>query len=246
MSTRLYLRNLAPSNSPTAGEKSAALPVGTLFASSNEKALKTVKGASQTSLVHSWNAVKIVHHEIYLARFTSDPLVAQTISANNWTLAIAVAENVPGTDSRILASLYVWRPSTASVVGYVYDTHTLLGIEPTTTEDGQVITLAGNSVVCQAGDVLVYECWFHVQPAGNPTNPSTVTVWFDGTTDVVDTTNSDASSYVETPQNLTFVSVEDTINVKQGGVFVNKPILTKVAGSFGNKTQKVKTGGAWV
>jgi len=96
----------------------------------------------------------------------------------------------------------VWRPSTSSVVGFIYDSDTTLGVEWGTTEDGQVLSPTGSAVTVLAGDVLVISFWRHA--AQGMAVAYTQTLYFDGATDVTDATTTDAASYLETPQVLTF------------------------------------------
>lgn len=208
MATRLFLRDLTAASPPTAGEHSTALPNSSPSnansgAGFEDRALKTTKGVAQTSKTIDRGVVK-AHRDNYVCRFTSDALAAQTISANTWTIALACREDNDQTNAFIIASIYVWRPGTSAVVGFIYDSHTSLGVELNQPgEDGQVVTVSGGSVVAQSGDVLVYECWFHDLSNTTAIN-QILRVWFDGTTDVVDSTTTDAASYIETPQNLSF------------------------------------------
>lgn len=210
MPTRLFLRALTPDNSPGETERSTALPVGTfkdfLLA---VRALETTKGAAQTS-GGSASLAQTAHQDNFFTSFTSDPLTTQTIAANTWTIAIAVSEANTNANSFLVLSLYVFRPSTGSVVGFIYDSDTALGVEWAAAEDGQVITFSGVSVVASAGDVLVLEVWRHgVQGMAVG---YTQTIYYDGTTDVVDTTTADAASYLETPQILTFQAAGITLS----------------------------------
>lgn len=207
MPTRLYLRNLTAANPPTAGEKSTALPVGTFQGNSGagfeDLSLSTTKGTSQTS--KALNSLgQTTDQDSYIARFTSLGLEAQTIAAATWTAALALSEANTNANSFLVGSLYVWRPGTSSVVGFIYDSHTSLGVEWATTEDGIVVTVSGSSVTCQANDVIVFEVWRHATQAMG--SPYTQTLYFDGTTDVVGSTTTDAASYIENPNNITFIT----------------------------------------
>jgi len=205
--TRLYLRNVTAANTPTAGEKSAALPAGTFKGNSGagfeDLSLLTTKGTAQVSKAIT-SLAQTAHQDLYIARFTSGPLAAQTIPAQTWTLAVATSESNTNANTFTIVSLYVWRPGTSSVVGYIYDSDTALGVEWATTEDGQVLTFSGSSIAVQAGDVLVLEFWAHAVQgmAASYTN----TLFFNGTTDVTDTTTADAASYLESPAILTFAA----------------------------------------
>lgn len=206
MATRLYLRDLTASNPPTTGKKSTANPSGTPGANNATGTLETrslslTKGAAQTSIALNSDASTGARTN-YLARFTSPPLAAQTLSAETWTTAIAQSEADLNSNKNSVFSLYVWRPSNSSVVGYIYDTNTLRGTEWGATEDGRVVTLVGASLAVLDGDVLVLEFWC----GGSQTVASAyaMTVYFDGTTDVIAGTSSDAGSYLEKPAAITW------------------------------------------
>lgn len=115
---------------------------------------------------------------------------------------MATSEANAAANSFTIASIYIWRPSTSAVVGFIYDSDTALGVEWATTEDGQVLSPAGASLAVLAGDVLVIEFWRHATQAMAAVY--TQTLFFDGTTDVVDATTADAASYLESPAVLNF------------------------------------------
>lgn len=202
--TRLFLRDLTAADPPSNGEKSTALPVGTFSGNSGagfeDRALRTAKGTAQTSKALS-SLAQTAHQDNYLARFTSPALAAQTLAAQSWTLALAVSEANSNANSFLIASIYVWRPSTQAIVGFIYDSDTALGVEWSTTEDGQVITVSGAAVTTQTDDVLVFEVWRHAAQA--MAVAYTQTVYFEGTTDVTGTTTADAASYLEDTNGLT-------------------------------------------
>lgn len=201
MATRLYLRAKANGYAPTDGEKSTALPVGTFQdlgggVNDGKRSLSLQKGVAQASHTGS-SLAQTAHQDWYAGRFSATPLLAN-ITAQTWTLAIATSEGNAAGNAFTVCSLYVWRPSDSSVVGFVYDSDTTLGIEWSTTEDGQVVTFAGGAVTITAGDVLVLEVWRHA--AQGMANSYTQQIYFDGATPVTDATTADAASYLETPQ----------------------------------------------
>jgi len=214
MATRLYLRNTTPTNDPGETERSTALPV---HADNSDfgiavKSLSVVKGASQTSV--GGNSLATTNaQDNFFTSFSSAALGAQTINANTWTLAVATSEANGQANSFTICSVYVFRePST--VVGFIYDSDTALGAEWGASEDGQVLTFSGASVTAQEGDYLVLEFWRHA--IQGMTTAYTQTLYYDGTTDVTDTTSADAASYIETPQNLTFFSANIQVNTPLG------------------------------
>lgn len=228
MPTRLFLRGGTAANPPTAGEKSTALPVGTFKGNSGagfeDLRLETAKGAAQTSKVLS-SLAQTADQDNYIARFTSPALAAQTLSAETWTLAIAVSEANTNANSFFVGSIYIWRPSTSAVVGFIYDSHTSVGVEWVTTEDGQVLSLAGSAVTTLENDVLVIEIWRHaVQGMAAAYNQ---TVYFDGTTDVTDATTTDAASYLEKPTVITFPQGVTAVLVTDSGSGVDAILVGK-------------------
>jgi len=243
--TKFYLRAGTTPNSPTNGERSTALPVGTFTGNSGDGfenlSLSTTKGTSQTSKAIS-SLLQLTHQDMYAARFSSPSLAAQTISAGTYTLAAATSESAADAEAFTVGSIYVYRPSTSATVGYVYDSDTALGAEYSTSEDGQVYSLSGSSVTTQAGDILVLEFWVHAtQLIGlGRTN----TLYFDGATDVVDSTTTDAASYLSVPQALTFSTNCDgcntTIQQNQGWIFAIMGIYKQIIHSLFPTEQKAE------
>lgn len=207
---KLYFRNLTAANPPTAGEKSSTLPLGSgvgIGAAGNESlALKTTAGPSETTVTNTTLA-QTAQQSVYMARFTSDPLAAQTFGSGTWQLFVEVGESAAAANAFTRYSVYVWRPSNSSVVGYIYDA------AASDTGEWSSSSVVGNSflgetgsnVTCQAGDVLVVEVWA-VCSQGNATS-RTLTLAFDGTTDVVNAVDAaSAASYINTPADITFQS----------------------------------------
>jgi hypothetical protein len=223
VATRFYLRDTPSYEAPTAGKKSAVLPVAAVTDGNSgnpfeNRSLLIQKGQTLPDSVISRSSIaNTAHQDQYLGRFTSRKLAAQTITAQTWTLAVATLETNAGANSFTVASVYVWRPGTSSVVGYIYDSDSPLGVEWSTTLDGQVLTFSGAAVTCQLGDVLVMEFWRHAATQG------AATAWlqqlnYNGHVDVLGTTTADPASYLETPQNLTLDTPYLPVSIM--GVFV--------------------------
>ncbi len=204
---KLYLHAATSSNAPTDGEKSTALPVGTLAANSGtgfeDLSMSSFIGTS-TSTVTISGLAQTARQDNYIARFTSSQLAAQTIPSGTWTFALQTSEANTAANSFLAASLYVWRPSTSSVVGYIYDNSTGVGTEWGASKTGKVVTVSGGSVAAADGDVLVFEVW-RTGSQGSAT-ARVQTIFFDGTTDVTDgaTAAAASASYVQSPANLIF------------------------------------------
>jgi hypothetical protein len=219
MATRLYLRSttsidIGQGNYGTA-PKSIALPVGTNLLDNIPAVndLSTTPGLSQASRVGG-NTATTDHYDNSTARYISPALADSSIDANTWTLAIALKEAHVNANFQLCASLYVLQDDD-TIRGFIYDSHDLLGVEPGTTELGQVISLTGSAVAgVVPTDRLALEIWHHEQ-ASSATQYST-THYFDGATDVTTSTTTDAASYIETPQDLAFTVVLPEIEAISG------------------------------
>ncbi|MDE1813071.1 MAG: hypothetical protein KGI05_00270 [Thaumarchaeota archaeon] len=204
---RLYLRAFTSPDAPTLGTHSAILPVGTFKGNSGtgfeDLSMSSVMGTATTSVTKTLTSIaQTAHQDNYIARFTSSSLAAQTIPAGTWTFALQTSEANNNANSFIVGSLYVWRPSTSSVVGYVYDSDTALGTEWGATTTGRVVTVTGSSVTTQDGDVLVFEMWRHAAQAAN--TGYVQTLYFDGTTDVTNGGTASAASYIQSGSPMVF------------------------------------------
>lgn len=214
MVQKMYLRQINANSPPTTGEKSTALPVGTFKDGTPDasqggvpegrRALTAAHGSLETGQ-SVLSLAQTGHQDDYLARFTLDNLAAQTFGSGTWTFAFQATENNAAANTFLHLSIYVWRPSNSSVVGFIYDSEDVLGVEwgngVAATRYGQVITITGANVTCVAGDVLVLEVWTHATQGG--ASARTNTIFFDGTTDVVATaTGTDAASYLSAPADI--------------------------------------------
>lgn len=164
MATKLYLRWLTPTTAPTSGEKSTVLPVGTFHdASVSDAKLDTAIGTNATTYNIWTSLAQTAHQDEYLARFSSDSISAQTFGSGTWTIAWGGYESDGGANARLVCSLYIWRPSSTSVVGFIYNSDTQLGTEwsTSTTTAGRTATFTGANVTSNAGDILVLEVWCH-------------------------------------------------------------------------------------
>lgn len=152
-----------------------------------------------------------------MGRWVSTPLVADTISANTWTLNFAASEQnqgangsefpVLGTNQVLWVNCYVWRPSTSSKVGTILDGNTAAVYdEPSAAVTEKVMhgTFSGSAVSVQNSDVLILEIW--TARTIDPSTNDDINIYFDGTT--VNTTEnatvSNHAAFLETPQTLAF------------------------------------------
>jgi hypothetical protein len=197
MATRLYFRDIVSPDAPTAGSKSVALPNGTnnsLTANDNQSLLLTQGTDVQVNIS---SLAQTARQSGRFARFTSEPLASQTISANTWDYTLRNRHSNNAANAYKAGSIYVWRPSTSSVVGYVYDSNAEIGSRWTTNFTNDSSNITGSAVTATNGDVLVIEVWY--------TSAQTMA------TSYINSIQYNASSYIETPQDLTFFAATKEI-----------------------------------
>lgn len=199
MATRLFIRETTAATSPTTGEKSTALPVGTDGGDFNEDlSLLLTNTTAQTTYTYS-SLAQTAQQSAMMARHSSQALQAQTINANTWTLIFEGVESNAAANAFLAISFYVWRPSTSSVVGYIRDSATTLGVE--FNGSPQTVTFSGSSVTAQSGDILVLEAW---NVATQAMATSYTISW------VVGRIATGVDAYIETPQDLQFILAESS------------------------------------
>lgn len=208
MTQKFYLRDTALNPFPTAGEKSTTEPVGTQTygLTPTDKDLSGTKGTTATSAATTLPNSTTANNGT-LGRWTSARLAAGTYGSGSWTIALQTAESDANYNVFLRsASLYFWRPSTSSVVGFVIDSNTQTGVEfgnaVAAARYGQVVTWTGSNVTIQDGDVLVFELW----TGGTPSMAGasrTATIYYDGTTDVTAAySGTDPASYINAPADI--------------------------------------------
>jgi hypothetical protein len=193
MATRLFTLPTAPTLPLTAGDKSAVLPVGTDRGDFNENlSLSTSTSLTATTpFLYSTSPINTLQSAM-MARHASIPLKAQTVAANTWTVSFIGSQNNNAANAFLAVSLYVYRPETGAVVGYIRDSATTVGVEFNGAV--QTVTFAGSEVIASAGDILVLEAW---NVATQQNNAARDITWSVGQLGGVNT-------YIETPQNLDF------------------------------------------
>jgi hypothetical protein len=191
MATRFYFRNVVSDYAPTAGTKSLVLPNGTdnsLTANDNQSLLLTQATDVQVDIT---SLAQTARQSGRFARFTSDRLAAQTISANTWNYTLRNRETNVNANSYKAASIYVWRPSTSSIVGYVYDSNAEIGTEWTTNFTNDSSNISGSSVNTLIGDVLVCEVWYTAAQGKSASYTNSI--------------QYNTNSFIETSQDLFFI-----------------------------------------
>jgi len=163
--------------------------------------------------------------DLYFTKFVSPLLYQTTIAANTWVYGFNASEpnnlaiNFPvsGSNQPVYVNIYVWRPSTGTKVGTILDGNTASTVdEPASaiTKTDHIVNCTGASVSgLTSGDaVIIIEIWFRTTSTAAGTN----NIYFDGTTALVENaTNSDAASYLETPENLVLsVAIPQTVLIE--------------------------------
>lgn len=235
MGTRLFLRSTTASPAPTLGEKSTALPLGTATLNSGATfeslSLSVNKGASEVTRTIASKA-QTTQQSMYIARFSSVPLVAQTIPAGNWKYGLETAETNAAANTFLSLAIYIWRPSTNAVVQTIYDSSTKVGTEWGASGLALVGTVAGSAATVQANDILVVEIWGNSVQA--MATSYTQTLYFDGlnapTTNGVSITS--AASYIEAPSAVIPAPLIATLTDSFTGTTVDtsKWIVNQVSG----------------
>lgn len=161
MATKFFLRDSATGNtSVSTGKKSAVLVNSTADPTTavqnywlahslgNAGANQNHTSLASTSAQKTWKG-----------RWTSNPLAAQTIAAQTWTFNFAASIQNAAANAFLALSVYVWRPSTNSLVGFIYDSVSPLGTVWPTSLTTRQITFSGSAVTAQVNDVLAIEVW---------------------------------------------------------------------------------------
>ena len=236
--TRLYFHAAANSlsNLPTS-EQSALTSNKDVDAQTVNRTMDTTIGTSQTSLVLT-SIASASAQNYYFTRFVSPPLSGITSitgggsvwSYNAATMQSNTSANFPiSTIGSPRPVLYVWRPSTQTVVGTVKDTNSGVSTISEPTANTEVCFNTGNWTSSTAvasvadGDVLCFEVWFPVTQ-GSAT-AYTDTYYYDGTTVTTTAgTVSNHASFIETTQTLTFAAAGGPVDCTvTGKTIYNKP-----------------------
>lgn len=194
MATNLYLVGDQCFVTPTAGDKATNLPKatnGNAAGSEVEGCLRTWWGGSGNVVNRTVNTTgTAVNQSYFFGRFSSLPLQDQTIPAQNWNWAMIVGEGSNSANTFIWPVMYVWRPSTNAVVGYVFDAAAAAGSEIAATPGTATRNFAGSAVTTQEGDLLVVEAWM----SGTPTAAVFTQTW----------RITDKASAIVSPYNILF------------------------------------------
>lgn len=171
MPTRAWLAGTAGAIAEASGaERSTSMPVGTAndkipLGGGNGATFGSASATAGGSTNNNTTLAQTADQDMAICRLvvTHVTLAAQTIAAQNWTVQFSGYVSGSQVTARWVPVIYVWRPSTDTKVGTIYDAHTTtLGTALTTSVAQQQITVAGSSVAVQAGDMIVVEYWAHI------------------------------------------------------------------------------------
>lgn len=202
MTTKFYLSNASPASSPTSGEHSTTLPVGTSNTSANFSSWKSLVASGQTAgTISVTGLTQTTQQSTALAGFCTGAVSAGTYGLGTWTIALGkLVEANASANAFARVVIYFWNPSGSSVRGFVYDGTTDLGTEWPTTAAGQVLTVVGVAVTASAGDLLCVEVWEVATQAMN--GPYTFGFDYGGGTDVTAGSTTATGSYVQAPADI--------------------------------------------
>lgn len=196
-------------------------------------AMDTTIGTTSTLLQGSSNSTTSIQR-YYFSRFVSEALSGvSSITAQTWTYnfacypATATANaNFPaaGTNQPVRIVCYVWRPGTGKL-GNILDGNSASTVDENATNSpvSQSTTFTGALVSSvQNNDVICFEVWFEITAAAAAV--VTLRYVYDGAT--VSLTEGaaagDHAAFIETPQNLTFVSAGPVSCTVTGKTIYNK------------------------
>lgn len=172
------------------------------------KTMNTTLGAAQVTVSCTTADVATTQSQL-MSIFASQPLASnQTVGGG--TMILNTAQNASSAAAAFqmnAINVYVWRPSTSTVVGYIRDAGgTQLANNPGGT--GETVTnitgITTTAIAAKRGDIIVCEMWSRfTQSMGTA---YTVNFYYDGTT--ANTTQgasvTNHASFVEFTENLTF------------------------------------------
>lgn len=221
MATKLYFRDIAndQSGSYPATEKSSSWNENYTCGGYGDgiKKMNTTIGSSMTSKACSTANTTTVQRTMSRV-FTSPPIDGnQTIGGGNAVYNIAIRESNTNVNwVLLLIHVFVWRPSTNSLVGVVCE-HSATITEPSANTDTayHITGITTSAVNANDGDVIIAEIWFE-QQQGMSTS-YTATFYFDGTTE----NTSGGTTGVTITNHASFLELAETLSF-QGGPTYNK------------------------
>jgi hypothetical protein len=186
--------------------------------------MNTSLGAGQNTSVSTSASISGTAQQQLCGMFASLPLsTAQTVGGGTMILNTAQSGSSAAAAFSVNSlNIYVWRPSTGAIVGYVRDSGSasLGGGTGGTGETVQHITdITTSAVSAQKGDIIVCEIW--ANSTQTMASPYTCTFYFDGTTATTTqgTTVTNHASFIELAETLTFSATPVTLGFETVWVF---------------------------
>jgi hypothetical protein len=201
----LYFRTEVSPNPPTAGSKSLTLPNGTdrSITTNDDESLSVAQGGTNV-LASITTAAQTARQSGRFGRLTSAPLATQDWIAGSWSVNPGLRRESNNAANAFLAlSIYIWRPSTSSRVGFIYDANTQLGAEWPTTAAAATYTILGQAISILDGDVLVVELWY-TAAQGMATSYTTELRW--GLNGFIESVDNDFTFYIP-PKETSFAHI---------------------------------------
>jgi len=231
--TKWYYRALTPDDPPTAGTKSAVLTTTSGYAFT-EYALSEDRGSSGfVEDTMSTNNTTAEQRRL-VSRFTSPGVAAGTYGAGTWNDRGYRRQSNANAESYSAFSVYFWRPSTSSVVGYVYDSTTQLGTRWYSSNAYRLrgASFTGSDVTVADGDVLVVELWSRAVQTKNTSY--TIGHGYNGNTESTNevTNNSSPAGHIISPADIPLFTggggdtVVDAVHASGSGIASNAVIVS--------------------
>jgi hypothetical protein len=262
VATKLYFRNLNAADSvagtlPTS-ERSAATANATSGAIALQKKLELVKG-SGTSVRSLASVASAASQKMVFGIWITDPLAsAQSLDAlGGVDFAFAAFETNANSNFAVNSfNIYVWRPSTGAVVGYILDFiggGSVLPVSEAGVGQYKVcvgsVASAGPAVAALAGDVIVVEVWcMKTQSSATAYNDQ---ILFDGSTErTVDGTvvsgTTENASYIILPNDIAFATSIESGDGAAAASLVTSGVGGRVLSAAGSAAMVLSTSGASV
>jgi hypothetical protein len=217
MATRLYFHAATSglSNLPTT-EQSTLTATYNIDAQTVNKTMHPIKGTAVVNLTKNLTATG--SQNAYFTKFVSPTIntavTGTTISANTWDYVFSAMENqltmnfpCTGATQTTYVNCYVWETSNGTKLGTILDGNSTANYDEPTSAGTQTWikgTFTGSAVNSVTSTcVIIMEIWF----VFNPTVTSdTLFFYYDGKVETTadNGTNTDAASYISTPQDITY------------------------------------------
>jgi hypothetical protein len=194
-----------------ASTMSGTPPSGTIATTSPTASYPDTPGLAMDTTISTFAQGSITYttsgtssQSIFMDRWISDPLDAQTIPVSQIRLVIGLSQTSQLSNVSIGLVAGVWRPSTGALVGRFVD---LINNNSAATDDLIQGTTQVNadvsqptaSITTQQGDVVIVEVWRY--PSSPTTSPTNNIIYFDGANEY---SLTDSASFCEILTPLTF------------------------------------------